>query len=105
MHLSSDATTGALTCRLLPPTAVVGDDGLFRPTGYMERVSKALEQSTVAVSRSWIEREVKGRSDHIRAAIDALHAEGYIAIERQGQALLHSLMKPYLAPSEREEDF
>lgn len=105
MHLSSDATTGAISCQLRPPTAVVGEDGLFRPTGYMERVSKALEQSSVAVSRSWIEREVKGRADHIRAAIEALHAEHYLAIERQGQALLHSLMKPYRAPSDREEDF
>ena len=104
MHLSSNADTGALACELRTPTAV-DDDGQFRPTGYMERVSLALEQSTVAVSRSWIEREVKGRSDHIRAAIDALHAAGHLAIERQGQALLHSLMKPYRAPSDREEDF
>ena len=105
MHLSSDATTGALTCELRPPKPSTDDEGQFRPTGYMERVSKALEQSTTAVSRAWIEREVKGRADHIRAAIDRLHAEGYLAIERQGQSLRHSLMKPYREPSDREEDF
>ncbi len=105
MHLASDATTGALSCQLKPPVPFLDEDGQYRPTGYMERVSKALEQSSVAVSRSWIEREVKGRADQIRAAIDALHADGHVAIERQGQALLHSLMKPYRAPSDREEDF
>lgn len=105
MHLSSDATTGALTCELRPATPSVDDDGNFRPTGYMERVSKSLEQSTTPVSRAFIEREVKGRRDHVRAAIDRLCAEGHIAIERQGQALLHSLVKPYREPSDREEDF
>ena len=105
MHLTSDATTGALALELRPPSAAFDDEGHFRPTGYMERVSKAMEQSSTAVSRAWIEREVKGRADHIRAAIEALHAAGHIAIERQGQALLHSLMKPYRAPSDREEDF
>lgn len=105
MHLSSNAETGALTCELRLPTAVLDEEGHFRPTGYMERVSKAMEASSVAVSRAWIEREVKGRRDHVRDAIDRLHAEGHIAIERQGQALLHSLMKPFRAPSDREEDF
>lgn len=105
MHLSSDAETGALSCDLRPPIPCLDDEGQFRPTGYMERVSKALEQSGAAVSRAWIEREVNGRRDHIRAAIDALHAEHYLAVERQGQALLHSLMKPYRAPSDREENF
>lgn len=105
MHLASDADTGALTCQLRPAPLSTDDEGNFRPTRLMERVSKAMELSTVAVSRSWIEREVTGNSSHIRAAIDRLHAEGHIAIERQGQALLHSLMKQYREPSDREENF
>jgi hypothetical protein len=105
MFLTSDDNTGALTCELRPPKPSTDDSGNFRPTGYMERVSKALEASSVAVSRAYIERETGGNRNHIRAAIDRLHVEGYLAIERQGQALLHSLMKPYREPSNREEDF
>lgn len=105
MHLHSDADTGALRCELKPPAPTTDDQGHFRPTGYMERVSKVVEGSGTPVSRAWIERETGGNRNHIRAAIERLHAEGYLRIERQGQALLHSIDRPYREPSDREEDF
>lgn len=105
MHLSSDADTGALRCELRPPVASTDDEGHFRPTGYMERVSKAMEQSSTPVSRAWIEREAGGNRNHVRAAVERLIHEGFITVERQGQALFHSLVRPYREPSDREEDF
>jgi hypothetical protein len=62
-------------------TSNTGKD--FRPTWFMERVSEWLEQNppedgSKPPSRNQIEKGVRGNVTHIRQAIDALVAEGYI---------------------------
>lgn len=56
------------------------DEGGFRPTGLMERVSRQLElRGGEATSRNQIETEVKGRAKYVRQAIDRLVVEGFAA--------------------------
>ena len=43
----------------------------------MERVSLHLETKLVALTRRQIERDVQGKASALRAAVDALCAEGY----------------------------
>jgi hypothetical protein len=54
-----------------------GAQGEFRPTGYMEKVSRHLELRGEPVSRNQIEKDVSGRGEYLRAAIDRLIAEDY----------------------------
>lgn len=53
----------------------------FRPTGYMERVSREIEQGER--SRNAIEQAGLGRKEYVRMAMDMLVSEGY-ATERIG---------------------
>jgi AAA domain len=54
--------------------------GKFQPTIYMERVSQYLERRGTPAYRSNIEKNVTGKNDHIRTAIERLVEQGY-AIE------------------------
>jgi hypothetical protein len=56
---------------------------LFRPTGYMERVSVYLECQHEPVSRSAVEDAIPGHSRYVRVAMDCLVREGY-AEEQEG---------------------
>lgn len=54
------------------------DDGTFRPTGYMERVSRYLEKFTSPMSRADVLEHVTGKDAHLRTAMDALITEGFL---------------------------
>jgi hypothetical protein len=56
-----------------------GDRQPWRPTGYMERVSRALELANAAMSRTKIKQTVPGNNDRIWEAIDYLIEDGYAA--------------------------
>jgi hypothetical protein len=80
--LTSDPTDGR--CRWeIEPDSSVGEEGEFRPTHLMERVSRYLEISDKPRSRRAIEENVKGKAEYVRRAIDALIGEGY-AVEFVG---------------------
>jgi hypothetical protein len=51
----------------------------FRPTGLMERVSRALELANACMSRTAIKTTVTGRKEYVGQAIDFLIADGYVA--------------------------
>ena len=66
------------------PDQSAGPQGEFRPTGLMEGVSRHLERHDPEPQlRNQIEREVSGKGEYVRAAIDRLVAEGF-AVQFEG---------------------
>lgn len=82
--LDSEPDTGRLKWKIEQEHSV-GDDGVFRPTNLMEKVSRYLElRAGEACPRNQIENDVTGRRDGIRAALDRLVAEEF-AVEVAGE--------------------
>jgi hypothetical protein len=102
--LRSHELTGALAWDVRAEDVDAGDKAAFRPTRLMERVSVFLG-SGEAVSRNEVERDVKGKRDYIRQAIDALVREGYAEEEPGARgARLVKLVRPYRQADEQEVD-
>lgn len=80
--LASDPDTGRCAWRL-EPDASRGEEGEFRPTHLMERVSRYLEVQGEPCARGQVEDDVKGNRDALRTAIDRLVYEEY-AVEQPG---------------------
>jgi hypothetical protein len=101
--LDSDERTGRLAWQL-EATDEVTETGGFRPTGYMERVSKHLEEVAEPQSRDAIEKAVGGHAKHVRRAIDVLLAEEY-AVEFPGErnARLVKHVRPFREADEWAE--
>jgi hypothetical protein len=74
--LNSDAESGRLSWRIEADHSA-GDEGEFRPTNLMEKISRHLEISGKPKSRNAIEQAVPGKTDWKRVAIDRLLAEGF----------------------------
>lgn len=70
--------------------------GEFRPTGYMERVSRALEGLPDPITWNALRTIVRGRLEHVRVALELLVSEGFVAREPgpRNSQLLRST-KPY----------
>jgi AAA domain len=101
--LASDPETGRLSWRIEPDHAV-SDEGAFRPTNLMEKVSRYLEVAGEPRSRNQIEQDVQGKSEYVRQAIDVLVLEDF-AIEFQGErrARLVRLTRPFRESDEWAE--
>ena len=100
--LRSNETTGALSWDVTAGGGDERDDEHgFRPTGLMERVSRSLEIVGKPVSRAELERDVQGKRDYIRQAIDVLVREEY-AEEEPGPrgARLVKLLRPFREDAE-----
>jgi hypothetical protein len=79
---------------------VVHDDAggeAFKPTGLMERVSRALEEEP-GLSRNGVRSAVKGKASYVDLALELLVAEGFVNAERDGQSKRHHVVKPYRVP-------
>jgi hypothetical protein len=65
----------------------------FKPTALMEKISRHLENAKVPLKKT----ELRGLGSHDWAekAITQLVDLGHITLHRQGQALMHTLAKPY----------
>jgi len=95
LELHSDPDTHAVTWEFKP--AEQTEDG-FRPTLLMERVSVYLEGLTEPVGHRNIVEHINGRNQYVRAAIEALIADGYAAEETGPRSSkLVSLLKPFTA--------
>ena len=83
---------GLLEMVLRPPVG-----GEFEPTGYMEKVSRFLEDQAGddIVTQNDIEKGVHGGAEHIRSALAALVKRGHIDRVKAGRARNHVLLKPY----------
>jgi hypothetical protein len=74
-------------------------DGPWRPTGYMEKISRALERHEETgedpPNRSELWSMVPGNDHHKRQALAALIEDGYVVVSQDGRAVRHVLRKPY----------
>ena len=85
------STDGTVTATL----ARAEDHGdTFKPTGLMERVSKLIEADP-GLTRNAIRSTVKGRATYVDLALELLVSEGFVRVERDGQANRHHHLKPY----------
>lgn len=82
VDIVSDPATHGLTIALRADDNT-DDQGRFRPTKLMDKVSRYLEHAGHAVSLNSIEQNVNGNARYKRAAVDALVEDGY-AIETRG---------------------
>jgi AAA domain-containing protein len=85
--LDSDPDTGRCSWRIEPDHGV-SDEGTWRPTGLMEKVSRYLELAGEPRSRNQIEQGVRGKTDYKRQAIDALIEDGFAVEVTSGQTRL-----------------
>lgn len=80
---------GALTIEFRLPSLPKSEDGSFRPTYIMERVSMYLETCPDGASKRNVRAEVTGKNPVIDKALDVLAVEGYI------DPTSHATIKPY----------
>jgi hypothetical protein len=81
----------AMDLALVPPTE---KSGKKRLTGYMEKVSKAVEAKP-GLSITQLREAVPGGSDYIDSARETLIEEGYVEPRQEGQATRHYSIRPY----------
>jgi hypothetical protein len=103
LRLTSHEKDGHIDHELLPPPQGegTGTDGKdWRPTGLMEKISRLLEKSSVALSQTAIESGVVGTAAYKRIALSAL-IEGEYVERSPGprNALLHRSVKTYRDPA------
>jgi hypothetical protein len=104
--LESDPSSGRCSWRLGADTSV-GEAGAWRPTGYMEKVSRHLELvGDEPQARKAIEDAVGGKRDYVRQAIDALIEDDF-AVELAGAhgARLVKLERVYREDVEEQGEF
>jgi hypothetical protein len=102
--LTSDPETGKCSWRIELDHAV-SDEGDFRPTNLMEKVSRYLELAGEPRSRNQVEQDVKGKSEYVRQAIDVLISESF-AVEFKGErgARMVKLVRAFREADEWEEE-
>jgi hypothetical protein len=89
MRLTSD--DGNVTVTLEPSD---GAAATWRPTRYMERVSRTVEGSP-GMTRRAIRDTVTGKNEHILAALDVLIAEEYVRENHDGRYPTHWVDRPF----------
>jgi hypothetical protein len=102
LELTSDPTTGLVSWQIRPADPA-DNERPFRPTNLMEKVSLYVGAHVGELpSRNDVEKNVIGKGEFVRQAIDVLLAEGYLDEEEgpRNARLLRSL-KPY---REAEDD-
>ena len=98
-HFDSDPLTKTMEITIRAEGSSVDENGQFRPTTLMQRISEWLEENPEEASIGDIERGVVGNANYKRKGLEILVAEHYVARKRDGQAKLHTLIRPYRAPT------
>ncbi len=96
--LESDGLNDPVTVTIDPveDTVTTDDSGAFRPTGYMERLSRALEVRPEGVGTKELRTLIRGRNEVIAAAIRALIEEAYVTVNPGARgARLHVITRPF----------
>lgn len=94
-HVVIDSTGDKPQVRVLAPTERSDEPAAFRPTVYMEKVSRFIEGEP-GCSSSAIEKGVGGKSPARRAALAILVTEGYVLVQPGARnAQLHTSARPY----------
>lgn len=76
----------------------------FRPTGFMERISRALELASQPLSGREVEALVSGNAAHKRTALALLVAEGHVAKAKDGNGFAHRSVRPYRQTQDPQSD-
>lgn len=71
------------------------DDGGFRPTVLMAKISKTLAVNPKGLSKSAIEAAVGGKHEAVRLALEMLVNEGCVLEQKNGNAKVHTLARPF----------
>lgn len=100
-----DSTAGPITVEVQPPDGLQGTEAKpFRPTFLMERLSRALEASTVPLSSNALVKTadyVAGKAEAKRKALSLLVNEGYVTVAPgANNAALHTCVRPFREGSE-----
>lgn len=82
---------GDVRITLDPPE---GERADFRPTGFMERISRKLETDP-GLSKNAIRKMVTGKNDWKHVALELLISEGYVEVRKVDQTHQHYSIKPY----------
>lgn len=85
-------TLGGETYRA--PIVADGEGGAFKPTGYMEKISKQIEASP-GLGREEVLSLVGGKRNFASAALTQLVNEGYVRTEPDGHAKRHHSVREY----------
>lgn len=90
---SSDSTVVRIVTASVQRTAVSAKP---RPTGYMEKVSRALEETSEPLSISQLKRLIGGKTEWVGVAVERLLEDGYVG-ERPGprNARMITGIKPF----------
>lgn len=95
---SSEGGTPVVGSLRPPPTTESGEGSFdeFRPTGYMERISRQLETTDEPLSVNAIRRLVNGKARVKDVALACLVEEGYVAVEPGPRnSILHVSVRPF----------
>lgn len=90
VHLGGDTYTAPVVAS----DTDADTESAFRPTGLMERVSRALEAEP-GLSKRAVRMKVRGGNAWVDLALGVLIEEGNVEPRRDGQATLHYSVKPY----------
>lgn len=102
LHVTPDGDTVHLA--LKAPEGSTDESGVFAPTGYMERVSKALETADGPLSFNEIVKAGNGKRTYVRDAVDALVRTGHILTAPGARnSMSHTLVKRYREGAESRE--
>ena len=94
------AAVSTVPWRALAAATSPVESGAFRPTGYMERVSKVVEGQP-GLSKRAVRESVTGKAITIDLALELLVNEGYIEARHEGQAVRHHSLRAF---REAEDD-
>jgi len=92
---------GAMDLALEPPSEAAGDT--FRPTGYMEKVSRAVAHEP-GLSITALRSAVGGKAEYVDRARECLINEGYLDPRRDGQAVRHYEIRPFVEEEEGHDE-
>ncbi len=86
---------GRITYTITADPDVWKEDGGFRPTGYMEKVSRHLEKHGLS-STNQVERAGLGNREHVSTALRLLVDEDFVTVEQGPRnARLHKSITPF----------
>ena len=84
---------GSVVMTILAPN---GERNRLRPTHLMEAVSRLLEAAQGALSKNAIEKNITGKAEWVRVAIQVLIDEKFVGIENGARNSLNlKLLRPY----------
>ncbi|MFY1688820.1 DnaB-like helicase N-terminal domain-containing protein [Plantactinospora sp. WMMB782] len=75
---------------------VANPDTGLRPTAVMTKLSRILADNPGGLSKNAIEQMAGGKAAVVRTALELLVNEGFVLQQKQGAAMVHTHIKPYV---------